>query len=134
MLTITLAVSIVKAQKNMPIHSGDDNVADEAGAPLETPKGAAGDSAGRGEAASSSKGADSVQPALEEQCDRVARECNLSKREVDVLKLLARGYSSARIQAELYIAPGTVNYHTRNIYSKLGVHSKQALIDLVGRF
>ena len=133
-LTITLAVSIVKAQKNMPIHSGDDNVADEAGAPLETPKGAAGDSAGRGEAASSSKGADSVQPALEEQCDRVARECNLSKREVDVLKLLARGYSSARIQAELYIAPGTVNYHTRNIYSKLGVHSKQALIDLVGRF
>ena len=118
----------------MPIHSGGDNVADETDASFETPKGAAGDSAGCGEAASSSERADSVQPALEEQCDRVARECNLSKREVDVLKLLARGYSSARIQSELYIAPGTVNYHTRNIYSKLGVHSKQALIDLVGRF
>ena len=133
-LTIALAASIVKAQKNMPIHSGGDNVADETDASFETPKGAAGDSAGCGEAASSSERADSVQPALEEQCDRVARECNLSKREVDVLKLLARGYSSARIQSELYITPGTVNYHTRNIYSKLGVHSKQALIDLVGRF
>ena len=48
-----------------------------------------------------------------------------------VLKLLAQGYSSARIQTELYIAPGTVNYHTRNIYTKLEVHSKQEVIDLV---
>lgn len=48
-----------------------------------------------------------------------------------MLALLARGYSSARIQSELFIAAGTVNYHTRNIYAKLGVHSKQEVIDLV---
>lgn len=74
---------------------------------------------------------DSTELTLEEKCDGVAERYGLSKRECDVLHLLARGYSSARIQSELYIAPGTVNYHTRNIYSKLGVHSKQDLIDLV---
>ncbi|MGI6217496.1 MAG: helix-turn-helix transcriptional regulator [Coriobacteriales bacterium] len=65
------------------------------------------------------------------KCEAIARKYGLSKREVDVFELLARGYSSAGIQSTLYIAQGTVNYHTRNIYSKLGVHSKQELIDLV---
>ena len=73
----------------------------------------------------------SAELTLEEKCDAVAERYGLSKRERDVLRLLARGYSSARIQSELYIAPGTVNYHARNIYAKLGVHSKQNLIDLV---
>ncbi len=50
---------------------------------------------------------------------------------MDVFALLARGYSAAAIQSELYIAAGTVNYHTRNIYSKLNVHSKQELIGMV---
>ncbi len=54
----------------------------------------------------------------------------LSKREQEVCYLLAKGYTSARIQKELYIAAGTVNYHSRNIYAKLGVHSKQELIAL----
>ena len=48
----------------------------------------------------------------------------MAQREQDVFALLARGYTSARIQKELYIAAGTVNYHSRNIYAKLGVHSK----------
>lgn len=61
----------------------------------------------------------------------LGKDYGLSNREMDVFALLARGYSASAIQSELYIAPGTVNYHTRNIYSKLGVHSKQELISLV---
>lgn len=38
-LTIALAASIVKAQKNMPIHSEGDNVADEADASFRTKNG-----------------------------------------------------------------------------------------------
>ena len=68
---------------------------------------------------------------FEARCAELGDTHGLSLRERDVLKLLAQGYSSARIQAELYIAPGTVNYHTRNIYTKLEVHSKQEVIDLV---
>lgn len=61
----------------------------------------------------------------------IGKERGLSNREMDVFALLARGYSAAAIQSELYIAAGTVNYHTRNIYSKLNVHSKQELIGMV---
>ena len=68
---------------------------------------------------------------FERCCKEVAHDFELSNREIDVLALLARGYSAARIQKELYIAAGTVNYHTRNIYGKLGVHSKQEVIDLM---
>ena len=62
--------------------------------------------------------------------DAICKEYGLSQRERDVFVLLARGYTSTRIQKELYIAAGTVNYHSRNIYAKLGVHSKQELIAL----
>lgn len=69
---------------------------------------------------------------IKQRCCAIGEKYGLSNREVDVAILLAQGYSSARIQSELYIAAGTVNYHTRNIYAKLGVHSKQEVIDLVG--
>ena len=52
----------------------------------------------------------------------------LSPREADVLKLLVAGDSTAQIQDRLCIAPGTFNYHMRNIYAKLGVHSRQELL------
>lgn len=63
--------------------------------------------------------------------DKIATEYNLSARERDVFTLLAKGRSSARIQEDLCIAAGTVNYHTRNIYAKLGVHNRQQIIDLL---
>ena len=76
------------------------------------------------------EGADSPDDNLRLVAEHIAKEHGLSQREVDVFMLLARGYTSSRIQKELYIAAGTVNYHTRNIYAKLGVHSKQELIEL----
>ena len=66
----------------------------------------------------------------DEVATRISQDYGLSQRERDVFMLLARGYTSSRIQKELYIAAGTVNYHSRNIYAKLGVHSKQELIEL----
>ena len=57
-----------------------------------------------------------------------AERFGLSPREADVLRLLVAGESTAQIQDELCIAAGTFNYHMRNIYSKLGVHSRQELL------
>ena len=57
-----------------------------------------------------------------------AERFGLSPREADVLRLLVAGESTAQIQDTLCIAPGTFNYHMRNIYSKLGVHSRQELL------
>lgn len=70
-------------------------------------------------------------PSYAELLDGIAERFGLSERERDVFVLLAEGRSSARIQEDLCIAAGTVNYHTRNIYQKLGVHSRQEVIDLV---
>jgi DNA-binding NarL/FixJ family response regulator len=50
-------------------------------------------------------------------------EFNLSKREMDILELLVKGYSHKMIAAELFISINTVNNHIKKIYEKLHVHS-----------
>jgi predicted ATPase/DNA-binding CsgD family transcriptional regulator len=44
----------------------------------------------------------------------------LSAREVEVLKLAARGLTNAQIAQELYISPRTVNAHMGSVYHKIG--------------
>jgi DNA-binding NarL/FixJ family response regulator len=48
----------------------------------------------------------------------------LTQREMDVLRLLAQGLTSAQIAEQLVIGLVTVNSHVRSIYSKLGVTSR----------
>ena len=50
----------------------------------------------------------------------------LTAREVDVLRLLAQGLTSAQIAEQLVLSLLTVNTHVRSIYSKLGVTSRSA--------
>jgi DNA-binding CsgD family transcriptional regulator len=44
----------------------------------------------------------------------------LSNREVEVLRLVARGLTNAQIAEDLYISPRTVNAHLGSIYHKIG--------------
>src|SRR5439155_20397155 len=48
----------------------------------------------------------------------------LTEREVDVLRLVARGLTSARVAEQLVVSTPTINTHLRNIYSKIGVNSR----------
>jgi predicted ATPase/serine/threonine protein kinase/DNA-binding CsgD family transcriptional regulator len=50
----------------------------------------------------------------------------LTAREMEVLRLLAQGLTSAQIAGRLVIGLVTVNSHVRSIYSKLGVTSRAA--------
>jgi DNA-binding CsgD family transcriptional regulator len=50
----------------------------------------------------------------------------LTAREMEVLRLLAQGLTSAQIAEQLVISVVTVNFHVRSIYSKLGVTSRAA--------
>ena len=50
----------------------------------------------------------------------------LTTREMEVLRLLAQGLTSAQIAEQLVIGLVTVNSHVRSIYSKLGVTSRSA--------
>jgi len=48
----------------------------------------------------------------------------LSEREVEVLRLLARGLSNREMGRELSISKETVNHHVRHIYDKIGVSTR----------
>jgi len=48
----------------------------------------------------------------------------LTSREVDVLRLLARGLSSRQISEHLVISPKTARNHIEHIYTKIGVTSR----------
>ncbi len=50
----------------------------------------------------------------------------LTKREAEVLRLIARGLTNAQIAEQLVISPVTVNSYLRSIYGKLGVSSRTA--------
>jgi DNA-binding NarL/FixJ family response regulator len=48
----------------------------------------------------------------------------LSRREIEVLALMAEGLSNQEIAGRLFVAPGTVKNHVSNILSKLDAHDR----------
>jgi LuxR family transcriptional regulator, maltose regulon positive regulatory protein len=50
---------------------------------------------------------------------------SLSGREIEILVLLSRAMSAKSIARLLHVSPGTIKWHTRNIYSKLGARSRE---------
>ena len=58
---------------------------------------------------------------------------SLTKRELEVEDLISAGYSNSDIAKALFISVYTVNDHTKNIYRKMGVHSRLELANLVNK-
>ena len=61
----------------------------------------------------------------------LAKTYQLTPRECEVLPLVIKGRTIARIQEELHISQGTVSTHTRHIYQKTQVINRQGLLDLI---
>jgi len=59
---------------------------------------------------------------------------SLSKREKEILDLLAKGYTHKQIAENIFISPETVRGHLKNIYQKLHVHSKTAAVNKAFHF
>ena len=55
----------------------------------------------------------------------------LSNRETEVAELIMRGNSVSSIAETLVISENTVRTHTKHIYTKLGIHKRQEMLDLV---
>ncbi|MDT4913664.1 MAG: hypothetical protein QOC66_2792, partial [Pseudonocardiales bacterium] len=55
-----------------------------------------------------------------------ARPGSLSRREIDVLRLVAAGRTSGEIAGDLFISPRTAEHHVQNIYTKIGVSNRAA--------
>jgi DNA-binding CsgD family transcriptional regulator len=72
-------------------------------------------------------------PSLPSQRDLMARYC-LTKREADIVLLLAEGLSNKVIATRLSVSTHTVRHHTEAVFAKLGVHTRKALaLDLLRR-
>lgn len=79
-----------------------------------------------------------VQPALlvpalpraHDAASNLASRYNLTPRETEVMALVCAGRSRSYIADTLYISENTVKFHIKNVYRKVGVSSRQDLIDL----
>ncbi|NCC36246.1 MAG: response regulator transcription factor [Chloroflexia bacterium] len=58
----------------------------------------------------------------------LARPEVLTRRETEILALLAARWSNKEIADQLVITPNTVRKHTSTIYSKLGVSSRREAV------
>lgn len=66
-----------------------------------------------------------------DRCSLVAAQYRLTPRETEIMTLFAKGRSNVRIQEELVLSRGTVTTHLQHVYQKVGVHSKQELLDII---
>jgi DNA-binding CsgD family transcriptional regulator len=55
-----------------------------------------------------------------------ARPGGLSRREIEVLRLVSDGRTSGEIASQLFISTRTAEHHIQNIYTKIGVSSRAA--------
>jgi DNA-binding CsgD family transcriptional regulator len=60
---------------------------------------------------------------------RAEARARLTKREREVLDLVASGASNEAVAEALVVSPGTVKKHLDNIYAKLGVGTRAAAVD-----
>jgi ATP/maltotriose-dependent transcriptional regulator MalT len=67
-----------------------------------------------------------AQPLTSQANSQIARPARLTRREIEVLRLLTMGLTSTQIARQLVISLATVNTHVASIYTKFGVTSRSA--------
>ena len=77
------------------------------------------------------QGQDGPAPRFRRSLKKLAEMRGLSPRETEVLELLAKGRNCSFISTQLVISEETAKTHIKRIYRKFGVHSQQALLDMI---
>jgi DNA-binding NarL/FixJ family response regulator len=73
------------------------------------------------------------EPTTHDQSPPPSAPSDLTKRELEVLGLVARGMSNQQIAESLTISEHTVHRHVSNVLGKLGVSSRAAAVAQAGR-
>lgn len=84
--------------------------------------------------AGASASASDVPDRIAAQAQLLRTHYRLSARETEIMELIARGNTVARIAEMLVVSENTVRTHSKRIYAKLDIHKKQELIDLIDTF
>jgi DNA-binding CsgD family transcriptional regulator len=58
----------------------------------------------------------------------VSTASDLTAQELNVARLVRQGMSNRDVAGQLFVSPRTVDFHLRNVFSKLGVTSRAELI------
>lgn len=80
-----------------------------------------------------------VQCPLRGECPYEGRICMpkfnsaLSKKELEVMRLIYEGCSNEQVADRLYLSPFTVKNHIKSVYAKLGIHEKSEFIQYANR-
>lgn len=80
---------------------------------------------------SASEDAGVIRDRTSKQCLILQAQFGLSTRETEVMELIARGNSMATIAERLIISENTVRTHAKHIYTKLDIHKRQELLDML---
>jgi DNA-binding CsgD family transcriptional regulator len=72
--------------------------------------------------------------ALDMKCEAVTKLYQLSPRESDVLRYLARGRNAEYICEKLFVSSHTVKSHIYSIYRKTNMHTQQKIMDLIEEY
>jgi DNA-binding CsgD family transcriptional regulator len=65
------------------------------------------------------------------RCEELADTYMLSRRETEVLFLLAKGHNAEFIQNKLCVSRSTAKTHINHIYRKMDIHTQQELLNMV---
>lgn len=68
---------------------------------------------------------------IQEACASAAKLYGLSQREEEILQLIVKGRNNRVIAESLFISENTAKTHVYNIYKKMGVHSRQQVLDTI---
>ena len=63
--------------------------------------------------------------------DRLQTSKNLTTRELEITKLLVKGYTYKIMAKQLFISENTLKTHVKNIYVKLEINSRMGLIEIL---
>ncbi len=77
-------------------------------------------------------GLSDVYNALDRHVEVLSTRYGLTKREREVLAFILLGHDSPSIAERLALSDNTVRSHKKSLYRKLGIHSKQELLELIG--
>ncbi|WP_165061850.1 LuxR family transcriptional regulator [Adlercreutzia sp. ZJ154] len=83
------------------------------------------------ETAAASKKPQRQKGSFYKRCTQIADQYLLSRRETEVLFLLAKGHKAVFIEEKLCVSKSTAKTHINHIYKKLNIHTQQELLTMV---